>query len=129
MTPLYSNHITNNIMTRGNMNISAITRGFILPAFQFEIVTKKGGGSSYYDAELYDQIRKENELRQRDLSGATSGTTDHDIEHINVMVDWGKNNDKSNKKIYAELIEKKITAQLLTKFNESYKINVILLDK
>lgn len=122
-----SNYISNNILTGGNMNISAITKGFVLPNFQFEIITpRRGGGGAYADVELYEQLLKAREQRDQER---LSGNTEYDIEYINVIVDWGKNNDKVDKKIYAELIKKKITAQLITKFNESFKINVTLLDK
>jgi len=118
--------MTTNILTRGNMNISAITKGFILPTFQFEIVTRRGGSIAYHEDELYEQILKARDKRDRER---LSGNIDYDIEYINIIVDWGKNNDKSDKKIYAELIKKKITTELLTNFNESFKINVTLLEK
>lgn len=103
------NHWAKNIITRGNMNISAITKGFILPTFKFEIRRKRGGsieGDGY--KELQEELKK---LRKED------------IDAINVFVNWNKNVEY-NKKIYVELIENKIEAKLLISTNEKYKINV-----
>jgi len=111
------NHWAKNIITRGNMNISAITRGFILPYFRFEI-RKKGGGSDQYGEGLREL--------QHELKKLT-GVTEEEVDYIAVFVDWNKDVDKYGKEIYAELIEKKITAQLLKHTNEKYKINVELI--
>ncbi len=108
------NHWAKNIITRGNMNISAITKGFILPNFTFRI-RRKGGGSSV-EGEGYGQLQKELEKQLRKA----------DIEAIEVYIQWNKGVEH-NKKIYAELIEKKISAKLLGDTGNEYKIEVNLI--
>jgi len=115
-----TNHLAHNIITRGNMNISALTKGFILPQFRYEIRrSRHGGGSSY--GEGYNELHKD--LDRHKLSGITQ--EDYDIF---VYVDWDGKQDKHGKEIYVELIQNKIEVQLLTDTNEKYKINVELIE-
>ena len=96
----------------GNMNISAITKGFILPSFTYEIRrVRHGGGSSYGVG--YDDL-------QKDLQ-KFSGVTEDDYD-IFIFVDWDKKIDKDIK-VYAELIEKKIRVELIP-FDKDKKIKI-----
>ena len=113
-----SNHLTNNILTRGNMNISALTKGFILPFFKYEIKKKHGGGSLYGDG--YENLQKEL------INQKQSGVTYEDVD-ITVFVDWDKSQNKENKEIYVKLIQKKIEVQLLENTKNKYSINVELI--
>jgi len=96
------NHFVKNIITKGWLNISAITKGFILPFFKYVIVTKKSGGSSAYAYEEEDFYKRLREAQKQD-----------DIELIKVYVDWSKKSTKQDKHIYAELIKKTIEAKLI----------------
>ena len=110
------NHITNNILTRGNMNISALYRGFVLPAFKF-VVRRRGGGSPQY-GEGIEELRREL---------FKTGKTYDEIDVIEVYVDWNKDVEKHGKEIYVEFIQKKIEAQLIN--NKKYNIKVELIEK
>lgn len=107
------NHIAENIISRGNMNISALTKGFILPEFKYKIIRRHGGIST---GEGYDQLVK-------DLSKDKK-----DVDVIEVYVDWYKDGNKHGKYIYARLIEKKIEAQLIKDVKIKYKITVKLIN-
>lgn len=106
------NHFAKNLITKGWLNISALTKGFILPFFRYTIY-KKGGGA--YDGSGYYEL-------QRDL--AIAKNKKEEIEGIKVYVDWNKHVHKYGKEIYAELIIKKIEAELLKQTKEKYKITV-----
>jgi len=110
------NHFSKNLITKGWLNISAITKGFILPFFSYEI-RKKGGGSpilgtGYQDLQrdLFQNIQKKDEKDE--------------IESIRIYVDWNKNVNKYGKEIYVELIKKNIEVQLLKDTKHKYKITV-----
>jgi len=90
------NHFSKNLITKGWLNISALTKGFILPVFKYEI-KKRGGGGGWTISSGY---KEENLIRDlRDVK-------EEDIDYIKVWVDWNKTK-KYNKKIYAELIKRK----------------------
>jgi hypothetical protein len=107
---MMKNHLAENIITRGNMNTSALSKGYILPGFTFRI--RRKGGSSV-EGSGYGQLQKELE---KQLHKA-------DIDAIEVFVEWNKV-VTHNKKIYAEFIEKKITATLLNDTGKNYNISV-----
>lgn len=117
-----SNHITNNIITKGWLNISAITKGFILPTFQYIIYVKKKGGVSAFephpkdDKHLYDDLKK---LKEQGV----------DVDHIEVFVNWDKQPFKWGKNITAQLIQKKIEVELLNNLHNNYNISVKFIDK
>lgn len=114
------NHIVTNIVTKGLLNISAITKGFILPFFKYEIRRRGGGGGD--TPKISSGYSEENLIR--DLRN----TKDEDIDYITVWVEWDKNAQKYDKKIYAELIKAKIQTTLLTENNLSnIKITVELI--
>ena len=112
------NHWAKNIITRGNMNISAITKGFILPSFKF-IIRRRGGGSPQYGEGLGHLKKKLHKL---------TGKTYEDVELIEVYIDWNKDVEKYGKEVYVELIQKKIEVELL-KDNKNYNIQVELIKK
>jgi hypothetical protein len=109
---MYSNHITTNIITRGNMNTSALTKGFILPVFKYEIRLRRGGisyGDSYDN--LKDKLKKLEQEKE-------------EIDYINVYIDWNKDKSETDKKIYVKLIKKNIEVKLLKDTHKHYSITV-----
>lgn len=113
-----SNHITTNIITKGWMNESAITKGFISPAFQYIIVRKRKGGSP--------GIARDSEYLEDDLRRLRK--IGEEVDYIQVYVNWNKHVEKYDKKIYANLIKQKIEVQLLTNLDEKFKIKVKLIE-
>ncbi len=120
MEPLFSNHITTNIITKGWMNISAITKGFILPSFKYIIRKRPSGGSSFVQEELRDQQRLIDDLRKAQIA-------DEEIDYIHVFVNWDKQTFKYGKNVFVELIKKKIEAEISTALSSQYDIKVELL--
>ena len=117
MNTLPSNHITTNIITKGWMNISAITKGWILPSYQFVIRRKgmRGGLPGWSDElksaeELIKDLRKSQELGE-------------EIEYIQIFVNWDKQVFKYGKNIYVDLIKKKIQAQIFESISTTYDIS------
>lgn len=111
------NHITTNLVTKGLLNISNITKGMI--EIKYEIVFRKRGGGAqkapgiplHYDKEsLYDEIRRHDE---------------EDIECIKVYVDWEGSPRKGNKKIKAELLKTFIEAEILEKTSKHISVQII----
>jgi hypothetical protein len=107
------NHITTNLITKGLLNISNITKGFILVNYEI-VFKKKGGGSSvhiplhYEKNTLFDEIRKHKE---------------DDIDLIKVYVNW--NTTKNNETIKVELIKKQIEAEILLETTKKIKVEII----
>lgn len=112
------NYFAKNIITKGWLNISALTKGFILPSFKYVITKKRGGGpahaisSGYKEDDLYNDLRK---LKK------------DDVDVITVYVDWDKEK-KTGKRIYAKLIKNTIEAKLIEQNLPKFKIKVDLLD-
>jgi hypothetical protein len=110
------NHITTNLITKGLLNISNITKGMILISYEI-VFRKRGGGGGqgprvplHYDREsLYDELRRHDE---------------NDIELIKVYVDWtaGK---KGSKKIKAELMKTYIEAEILQETSKKISVQII----
>ena len=107
------NHWAKNIITKGWLNISALYKGFVLPYFKYEIRRKRGGSatwaSGHKEEQLYRDLRKEKE---------------EDVDVIQVYVEWNKDVNKYGKKIFVELVKKKIEVQLLEKNLPKYNIDV-----
>lgn len=112
------NQISENILTRGNMNISALTRGFILPKFKY-VIRRRGGGSS---PEGYGYPALEKDLIKIKQQG-------DEVDYIQIFIKWEDKKYKYGKNIYARLITKKIEAILIESTKEKYKITVELIDK
>jgi len=111
------NHITTNLVTKGLLNISNITKGMIL--ISYEIVFKKRGGGGgetpriplHYNREsLYDEIRRYDE---------------NDIDYIKVYVDWNNAQLKGFKKIEAKLLKTYIEAEILQETSKSIIVKLI----
>ena len=109
------NHIATNLITKGLLNISNITKGMI--EIKYEIFfRKKGGGaqkapSLHYDEEsLYDEIKRHDE---------------EDIDYIKVYVDWKGSPRKGTKKIKAELLKSFIEADILEKTSKKVSVQII----
>lgn len=100
------NHFAKNLLTKGWMNISALTKGFILPYFRY-VIRRRGGGAydGYSEEKFYEDLRK---------------NKPEDIDVIEIYVDWKKSKSKHGKKIFVELIKKKIEATLI-KEHKNYK--------
>jgi len=107
------NHITTNLVTKGLLNISNITNGFIQVSYEI-LFRKRGGGGGetnvpkktiplHYEREsLYDEIRRHEE---------------EDIELIKVYVNRdGKY--KGFKKIEAKILKNNIEAEILNETNK-----------
>jgi hypothetical protein len=101
------NHNPLNIITKGLINSFPLTNGLI--TFTYEIIHttgRKHGSGNYIN--LYNDVEK---------IGIDN------INSINVHVDWFKKVNR-NKYISAEIIEKKISVELINKFGKDVKINV-----
>ena len=118
---MLSNHITNNIITKGWMNISAITKGFILPTFQYIIHVKRKGGTPAFDPLPKDDRHLHDDLKKLKEQG-------QEVDHIQVFVNWEYQPFKWGKSITAELIKKKIEVELLSKMENKYEIKVQFID-
>lgn len=101
------------------MNISAITKGFILPFFTYEISTSGGGSGDYKGAGLSQLERDLEDIRLKK----------DQVDAITVYVNWNKKVSRYGKEIYADLIMRKIEAQLLEITKEKYKITVELIEE
>jgi len=111
------NHIATNLITKGLLNNSILTKGLI--QFKYQIIFKrKGGGSSadtppiYYNRNesLYDELRKHQEI---------------DIDCIKVYVDWKGASLKAFKKVEAKIIKEYIEAELLLETNKKFNVEII----
>jgi len=109
-----TNHVATNIITKGFVNSFPLTNG-LLTNLEYEIIThtKKHGGIGY--TRLHADIKK-------------AGIDD--ITAIKVYVNWTKN-IVEYPYLSVELLENKITADLIQDYGESakkIKIEVIKLD-
>jgi len=117
------NHIATNLVTKGLLNMSNITKGMII--IGYEIIFKKGsGGSGDYagtdptvpfrtirnDKELFDQIKKHDNIE--------------DIDIIKVKINW-KKKYKGDKSIDAKLIKSHIEAEILKETGKNITVEII----
>jgi len=109
------NHITTNLVTKGLLNISNITKGMI--QIKYQIIFRKRGGSSAnvvhsYDNDeaFYDELRKHKE---------------EEIDYIKVFVDWKGAKLKAFKKIEVKLLKEHIEAEILLKTNKKFTVEII----
>ena len=109
------NHFTKNLITKGWLNISVLTKGFILPIFKYIIIKKKGGGGGWVAGEGIGNFRHDvEEIFKKQ----------EEIDVIKVYINWNKDITKYSKKIYVKLIKKKIKAELIEHTNEKHNIKV-----
>ena len=112
------NHIALNMVTKGLLNISNITKGVILT---YEIVYKKKKGGSSVDptARGYYNNKEEEEF----FNNIKKRKSD-EIDVIKVKIDWNKTK-KSDRKIEAVLLKKHIEAELLNKTGKNLKVEIV----
>lgn len=105
------NHIATNLITKGLLNMSNITKGLI--SFTYEIVFKKNGGSGvplHYNREsLYHEIKQHKE---------------DDIELIKVYIS-SSSSSKNFKKIDVQFLKKSIEVELLQETNKKINVQII----
>jgi len=108
-----SNHLTISLLTKGILNDSKITNGFI--SYEFisnNIKVKHGSGG--YAALVHDYSIQKPKQKE-------------DIDCIKVTVNWNdRPKDYIDKKIYVEFIKNTISVELL--INENVKIDINLID-
>jgi len=110
------NNIATNLVTKGLLNISNITKGMIFPVYEIVFKKRVGGGSGprvplHYNREsLYDEIKRHDE---------------NDIDLIKVHVDWSGSSLKGYKKMEAKIIEKYIAVEILHETNKKIKVQLI----
>ena len=112
-----SNHVALNLVTKGLLNISNITKGIVYQLVLKKVKKRRGGSSPdvqkpplYYEREpLFTEIKKHDE---------------EDIELIKVYVDWDKRS-KTFKKIEAKLIEKYVKAEILKETSKNIRIEIL----
>ena len=116
-----SNHLSLNLVTKGLLNISNITKGMII--LQYQVIFKKkkhgGGGTGdglykpplYYDSKepLFREIKEEY----------------NDIDVIKVYVDWNKYNSKEYIKIEAVKLKNQMEAEILNETGKYIKVEII----
>ena len=102
-----TNHIAKNIITKGYIFSDPLSKGIIRMASKIITSTGKRGGVSY------DKLQRD--IREIGVE---------DILAIKVYVDWWKKAPR-NKQVTADLLEKKIYAELLSQNETSAKnINI-----
>jgi hypothetical protein len=120
---MQTNHLATNLVTKGLLNISNITKGMII--LQFEVVFKKrhGGGMAgdgvsiqkpplYYDSKetLFRELPK---------------LIEEDIDVIKVYVNWNKSSYKGSKKFEAKLMKTQIEAEILNETGKSITVEIL----
>lgn len=110
-----SNHISLNLVTKGLLNISNITKGMI--TFVTIITPKKrsggGSGGNYaykgpYDVPIFKKIEEID-----------------DISVIQVHIDWNKLPKNINKKLEVKLLKKQITAEILKETGKNINVEIV----
>jgi len=110
------NHIAVNLVTKGLLNISNITKGMLLVNYVI-IFKRRGGGGGYanpplhYDNDeaLFKKIREQNE---------------DEIDSIKVYVDWQRVG-RGFRKVEANLIKHRIEAQILNETGKNITVEVV----
>jgi hypothetical protein len=116
------NHITTNLVTKGLLNISNITKGMILVSYEIVFRKRGGGGGSvptpklrevplHYDKEtLFYEIQKHDE---------------EDIDFIKVHVNWKDPPLKGYKKVDVKLLKAHIESEILQETNKKITVQII----
>lgn len=116
-----SNHIATNLVTKGLLNISDITKGMI-SITGYQIVTKRrGGGSSYDDVENYPIFKKIND--KKELFNEIKNQVD-EIDYIKVEVDWFREH-KYPTLIEVKLIKSFIEAEILNETGKNIRVELL----
>jgi hypothetical protein len=112
------NHFALNLVTKGLLNISNVTKGMIIVGY--EIVKHPhgaGGGGAYAGGMPYRRVEDEREFYE-DIKRT------EDIDVIRVKIDW-KRKYKGNKNIEARLIKERIEAKILQKTGKKITVEII----
>ena len=100
-----TNHLAKNLITKGFINSHPLTDGMLTELIGAYVITRRKTGSGGYAAPVhgtgYQGLKEDIKKLNPDEIGA-----------ITVYVDWWKNPNK-DRKITAEMIENKITVELL----------------
>ncbi len=113
-----TNHLAKDLVTKGYLDISLIVKGFLLP-YAYEIIIKKKprrGGSVGTGMLQRGELERELKELEKDKQ---------EVDHIKVYVKWDKKVNRK-KRVYVELIEKKVRAELIGIIDENTKIKVEL---
>ena len=113
------NHISINLVTKGLLNISNITKGMILIS-GYEIVLRRRGGSPPHVPRVplhYDEKEK--------LFYEINQYEQEDIELIKVYVNWQESPTKGYKKMEAQLLKAHIEAEILQETNKHVQVQII----
>lgn len=118
-----TNHNALNLVTKGLLNISSITKGVV---YQIVFKNKKirGGGSAY------EEILPPLYYEKQNLYNEIHKLEEDDIKIIKVHVDWDKHGKVfktlDEKRIEVKLIKKHIKAEILKETNKNIKIELII---
>lgn len=110
---MLSNHVSLNLVTKGLLNISNITKGMITFVGIVTPKRKSSGSGDYayrgdYDPSFFKKIKEV-----------------EDISVIKVFIDWNKIPKDTNKKIEVELLKKQIKAEILKETGKKLKVQII----
>ena len=125
-----SNHVALNIVTKGLLNISNITKGIVYQLVLKSQKRRHGGSGKEYpdynsDPEFYDKNQQIPLYYEKEpLYNEINKYEEEDIELIKVYVDWDKRG-KAFKKIEAKLIEKYVKAEILKETSKNIKIEIL----
>lgn len=115
---MISNHIALNLVTKGLLNISNITKGMLLLGYKITPrIIKKGGSPQYDDRPIFKKYEEPEDFI-KDVKET------EDIDYIEVTVDWNKKIDKKNKKIESELIKRQIEVILLRDTGKNIRVEI-----
>ena len=112
---MISNHIALNLVTKGLLNISNVTKGMI--TFVTIVTPRKkgkgGSGGNYvykgeYDTPFFKKIEEV-----------------EDISIIQVHIDWDKMPKDVNKKVEVKLLKKYIKAEILKETGKNLNVKII----
>jgi len=115
------NHIATNLVTKGLLNISNVTKGMVVIGYEIIISVKHGGSGAYAGPvtlpyrKIEDEREFYNDIKKYD-----------DIDVIKVQVKWDKK-FKGPKLIEAKLIKSHIEAEILKETGRNIDITVELI--
>lgn len=102
------NHFAKNLITKGFLNSSVITKGFILP-FPIPDMVFRRGSSPIFAPNPYPPVAVPNKSLEKEKKK----------DYIVVYINWNKYVNKLGINIYTELLKQKIEAELInTEVNE-----------
>lgn len=121
------NHLAINLVTKGLLNISNMTKGMVVIGYEIIKKRKSGGGSGAYAGITlpygkthYEPTFKDPKDFYKDIK-----EIDDDVDLIEVYVKWDKQINTKDKKIEVEMIQRKIEAIILQETNKNIKVQII----